>query len=450
MIRSAFQLLLVGTLLAVALGCRGGLSAHRQPITAVKAGYNTNNLVDPIAQSDEDDLADMKDLYRLAESLKKKPTPEQIALRRSVLCLSGGGSYGAYSAGVLCGWTASGDRPGCNGRPNFSVVTGISTGALIAPFAFLGPQYDEEVRKFYTTIEKRDIFRMKPVRGLFTIALADNTPLAELVDRTITPQIIQEIAAEHRAGRRLYIGTTELEGRRFVFWDIGEIAGRGCAGDRDLIKKILLGSSAIPGFFPPSVIPITVDGKQYVEKHGDGGTSVAIFFRPPYTPPEQRTTTANDLAGVDLYMIVAGKLYADPSPMKPRSLSIAASSVSTVIYAQTRGDLQRMYLASVLGGMNYHLAAIPPEYPAPASSTDFRSEPMTRMFNEGYREAATGTLWRSTPPGIEYGESPLKRQGTDLVTQPRSPSSTAPSGTTPPLLAPGSFPIPVVPKGFDK
>jgi predicted acylesterase/phospholipase RssA len=364
-----------------------------------------------------------------------------------VLCLSGGGSYGAYSAGVLCGWTASGDRPGCGGRPNFDVVTGISTGALIAPLAFLGPQYDDEIRKFYTTVEKKDIYRLRPVRGLFTTALADNAPLAELVDGVLTPEVIRQVAEEHRKGRRLYIGTTELESKRFVFWDLGEIANRGCPGDRELIKKILLGSSAIPGFFPPAEIPVTVDGRVFVEKHGDGGTSASIFFRPPYVPPGQRTPEALDLAGVDLYMIVAGKLFADSTPLKNRSLTIATSSVSSVIYSQTRGDLQRVYLISLLNGMNYHLAAIPADFPAPSSSTAFERGPMTAMFDEGYRLAATGQAWRRSPPGVEPGESPLQRNGTDLTYIRRGPGLVLidDKPVSPPILAPGPLPIPVPP-----
>ena len=122
----------------------------------IDCGYHTNNLLDLSTQADADALGAATDLSRAAERVRRKPTPEQLARRQSVLCLSGGGSYGAYSAGVLCGWTASGDRPGLNGRPNFSVVTGISTGALIAPYAFLGPRYDETLRRFYTTVENRD------------------------------------------------------------------------------------------------------------------------------------------------------------------------------------------------------------------------------------------------------------------------------------------------------
>ena len=445
------SLLCAAAMVALSVGCQ---AVHHRlaPPTPASEGLNTNNIVDVAAQADADQLGDAAHLVALGEKFKKVPTPEQIARRRSVLCLSGGGSYGAFSAGILCGWTASGDRPGCNGRPNFDVVTGISTGALIAPLAFLGPEYDGEVQRFYTTVTTKDIYKARPVRGLFSIALADNAPLGDLVDGILTPDLIQKVADEHRKGRRLYVGTTELEGKRFVFWDIGEIACRGCPGDRELIKKILLGSAAIPGFFPPSRIPVTVDGKVYEELHGDGGTSMSIFFRPPYVPPEQRTEQGMDLAGVDLYMIVAGKLYADAAPLKQRSLSIATSSVTTALYGQARGDLQRVYLVSLLSGMNFNMASIPADFPAPTSCTTFDPKPMTEMFDEGYRLAATGQAWRKTPPGVDPGEGPLKRRGTDLTHQYRGPGlvmikdQPAPS----PFLAPGAYPIVVPPTGLAK
>lgn len=420
--RQVFVLALAVTILA---GCRGNRGSTRGPQSPVRAGLNTNNLLDVAGQAEADALGSGSASFEAAERLKRKPTAEQVARRRSILCLSGGGSYGAYSAGVLCGWTTSGDRPGCNGRPNFSVVTGISTGALIAPYAFLGPKYDNEIRKFYTTIDERDVYRLRPVRGLFGSALADTGPLACLIDQAVTPQLMQEVAEEHRKGRRLYIGTTELEGGRFVCWDLGEIACRNQPGDRELIKQILLGSSAIPGFFPPSRIPVTVNGKPFVEEHGDGGTSMSIFFRPPYVPPEERSTDSTDLAGVDLYLLVAGKLYADAAPIRPRSIFFGTRSVSTVLYAQTRGDLQRLYLVSVLSGMNYRLAAIPDEYPAPESATDFNPAAMTALFKEGYGLAAFGAGWRDRPPGTGVGESTLQRGSTNLTEVPRGPSRVA-------------------------
>jgi predicted patatin/cPLA2 family phospholipase len=417
----------IALLLAALVGCRGG--GPRDPYrraSPVDAGYHTNNLLDLPAQAEADALGGLVDPSRAARRVRKIPTADQLARRRSVLCLSGGGSNGAYSAGVLCGWTAGGDRPGTNGRPNFSVVTGISTGALIAPYAFLGPRYDEALRAFYTTVEERDIYRLRPVRGLFRTALADNTPLANLVDRALTPEIMAEVAAEHRKGRRLYIGTTELEGGRFVSWDVGEIAARNAPGDRELIKQILLGSSAIPAFFPPARIPVTVGGRTFVEEHGDGGASTAIFFRPPYVPPELRASDAADPAGTDLYLLVAGKLYADAAPIRDRSVRIGAKGVSTMLHAQTRTELERLYLQSLIHGMNYHLAAIPTEYPAPSSGLEFDPRAMTALFNEGYGLAAAGAAWREHPPGAGPGESTLQRGGTDLVPVPRGPARVQP------------------------
>ncbi len=436
-------------LLLLAAGC---FPLKRGPGSPVEAGINTNNIVDPTAQQDADEILNMKYVFTLAEKSKKAPTPEQVARRRSELCLSGGGAYGAYAAGVLCGWTASGDRPGCNGRPNFDVVTGISTGALIAPVAFLGPQYDEKLRTFYTTITKKDVFKSKPIRGLFLISFADNTPLADMVGDLLSPEFLQEVAAEHRKGRRHYVGTTELEGKRFVYWDIGEIASRNGPGDRELIKQILVGSAAIPGFFPPSRIPVTVDGKAYVELHGDGGTSASIFYRPPFVPEGERTLETLDVAGLDLYLLVSGKIYADASPLKKYSLSIATGSVATALYGQARGDLQRIYLTSLLTGMNYHLASIPGDFPAPASATTFDPKPMTEMFNEGYRLATVGQAWRKSPPGVEAGECPLKRQGTTLTYQHRGPGLVMQKDKTlsPPGLAPGAYPIIVPPNALTK
>ncbi len=423
-------------------GCGQLTDSSRGLQTPAEVGLNTNNLLEPGGQQESDALHDSTVLFAAAERLRPAPPPAGTP-RKSILCLSGGGSYGAFSAGVLCGWTDAGDRPGTNGRPDFDVVTGISTGALIAPLAFLGPKYDEQVKRFYTTVEARDIYRPRPVRGLFSLALADNSPLARQVADTVTPELMAEIANEHQKGRRLYVGTTELEGHRFVYWDIGEIAGRGRPDDRELIHKILLGSSAIPGFFPPSRIKVTVDAKEYVELHGDGGVSQAIFYRPPYLPPGERTDTA--LNGTDLYMILAGKLYVDAQPVKARSLALAGTSVSSVLTAQARGDLQRLYLVSMLTGMNYFLSAITPDFPAPASSATFEKKAMTELFNEGYRVASSGQAWRRTPPGVGPGETALKRGGTELTNQPRGPGLVLPKSgkVTSSRLAEGRLSLPV-------
>jgi hypothetical protein len=183
---------------------------------------------------------------------------------------------------------------------------------------------------------------------------------------------------------------------------------------------------------------VTVDGHPFIERHVDGGVSAALFFRPPYVPPEQRhDPVATSLAGTDLYILVAGKLYADPEPVRPRALLIAASSISTVIYAQARGDLLKLYTACVLTGMNYRLSAIPPEFRIPASSTNFDPIEMSRMFEEGRRQMLAGTAWRTTPPGQEPGEGVSLRGGTTLTQVPHSPPRAPGTGpATPTLIRP--------------
>lgn len=411
---------------------------------------NSRDMIDKPAQVEFDALAHLDEFGKTGEIVRQKAFEKGMRERnpnappfkaKNVLSLSGGGSFGAYSAGVICGWTARGDRP------EFDVVTGISTGALVSPFAFLGPAYDEQLKQFYTQLTKKDLYRMKPIRGLAGESLADNSPLANQVDKVLSEQLVAEIAAEHMKGRRLYIGTTAAESKRFVVWDIGAIACKGRPCDRALIKQILLGSSAIPGVFPPQHIQVEVDGVCVTERHVDGGVSQAIFIHPPYISPVHRSAAPNaDLAGTNLYLVVAGKLYADLEKVKPAALELVGKEISAMIYAQTRGDLQRIYTTSLLTGMNYFQTAIPAEYPAPTSSMAFNEKDLTGMFNEGYRVVVEGTAWRRTPPGVGMGESHNIRTGTCLTHEIRGPIGRS-STSRPPY---GVFPssdqgIPAVP-----
>ncbi len=387
---------------------------HEQAPTPAAAGLNTNNLIDPSAQVPADLAAGPEFRSQVGDGTFG-PQPNPLSHRRSVLCLSAGGTYGAYSAGILCGWSGRGDRP------QFDVVTGVSTGAMIAPFAFLGPRYDRQIKDFFTRTESRDIYRIRPFRLVVAESLADNSPLAERIDRMLTVELLRQIAREHVRGRRLYIGTTEAEGRRFVIWDIGEIATRGTEQDRQLIKQVLLGSSAIPGFFPAARIPVTVNGQRFIEKHIDGAATQSLFFRPPYVPPDR--AGENLLDDVDVYAVVAGKLYADPRVSKPKAIKIATTDVSTIIYAQARGDLQRIWSECARKGMRFHLTALRPEFPTPKTSMQFDPKAMTAMFNEGVQQSLGGTAWRSTPPEGEPDETPLVRSGTNLIYLPRSPDA---------------------------
>ncbi|MCE9563153.1 MAG: patatin-like phospholipase family protein [Planctomycetes bacterium] len=419
---SAGWVWLICVTLALPTGCR-----YRQTTncpTPAASGLHTRDLIDPVAQAEGEQFIGVdrfnesidKRAAHLREELRKDAPPGQPP--RNVLCLSGGGSYGAYSAGVLVGWTCRGDRP------QFDVVTGISTGALIAPFAFLGSNYDAQLQEFYTTITNDDIFKKQLLRGLLGgDAFTDTTALRKKLSGVLTCEVVAEIAAAHQAGRRLMIGTTEEEGKRFILWNIGEIASRNGPRDRDLIIEVLIGSSAIPGAFPASKIDVYVDGKCYTERHVDGGVSQGLFFYPPYVSPEARNRQTMNLVDTNVYVIVAGKLYADSEVIKASALSQASKNINTVLYAQTRGDLQRLWTYCVLNGMNYNLTAIPAEYPPLGSSGEFDPKVMTALFKQGQSVICSANAWRTTPPVTDaaHGELPQVRWGRDLTFHPRGP-----------------------------
>lgn len=383
---------------------------------------NTRDLIDRRAQADSEELIGADRFIqttkvrgaRIREELLVNAPPGRP--ERNVLCLSGGGSFGAYSAGVVCGWTERGDRP------VFDVVTGISTGSLISPFAFLGSKYDAQLKEFYTTIKNDDIFKQQPIRGILGAeAFADTAPLRKKISEVINPEMMADIAAAHQAGRRLFVGTTEVEGGRFILWDIGEIASRNGPGDRDLIIDVLIGSSALPGIFPPAKIDVYVDGKCHTERHQDGGMSQGVFFHPPYVPPEQRNPQTLNLVGTNVYVIVAGKLYTDPVVVQSNALSGAGQAISTVLTSEVRGDLTRMWTYCTVNGMTFNMTAIPAEFADIGSAAEFNPKVMSGLFEEGRRQVCAGTAWRTNLPGTGVGELPQIRSGRCLNFEARGP-----------------------------
>lgn len=420
---------------------------------------------------------DLARVGKLIQAEQKKRIDEERAKnpnappprKYNILALSGGAVYGAYSAGVLCGWTLSGLPPEKGGRPEFDVVTGISTGALIAGFAFLGPKYDDLLRREYTTVRTEDLYtRQRSLRRIFAESFVDNTAFRRRVDAVFTDCVMREIAAEHEKGRRLYIGTTNADTKRIVLWDIGAIARRGTEDARRLIVDVVVASASIPAFFPPVRINVTIDGRPYEEVHVDGSVSRSLFFRPPYFPDDQREAVGPDtLAGSNLYVLVAGKINPPPAAVRLRTLPLALDSSTTVLYNLTRGDLYRMYTYTLLTGMNLRVAAIPDDEEVPKSATEFDPAEMTKLFEAGFRygrvgdvtktvtrtgpdgkpvdsvELQEGTAWRDVPPGLKGGEKQGARTGRNLTVRPKEQPDGAPRGPEPPKIpGPTAPPIP--------
>jgi hypothetical protein len=313
----------------------------------------------------------------------------------SFLAVSGGGDNGAFGAGVLSGWTAHGDRP------VFKAVTGVSTGALIAPMAFLGPEYDDVLTEAYTAITQKDIFESRGlVAAIMGDAFADTLPMSKLIARYVMPEFLEAIAAEYAKGRLLLVGTTNLDARRPVIWNMTAIAASKAPGALELFRKILLASAAVPGAFPPVMIDVELDGNHYQEMHVDGGAMAQVFLYPPSFSIAQRSLEAGVVRQRRVYIIRNARLDPDWADVERRTLSIANRAISSLIYNQGLGDLYRIYLTTQRDGIEYNLAFIGPDFDMKHES-EFDQPFMRALYDYGYRLAKQGYPWRKTPPGLD-------------------------------------------------
>lgn len=317
----------------------------------------------------------------------------------NVLALSGGGSYGAFGAGLLCGWTAAGTRP------TFKLVTGISTGSLIAPFAFLGSEYDHVIRDCYTHISTRDIYTDKSLLGILidNQSLVDNTPLRKLIAEQIDEKVFNAIAEAHRRGRRLFVGTTNLDAGRLVIWDMGAIAASGRPGSIELFRRVLLASASIPVAFPPVFFDAEAGGKLYDEMHVDGGVATQVFFY-GFTLDLPAAIAAAGVTErpppVRLFVVRNGVFTSAWKPVLPRLLPIASRTVSGLIGTQGVGDLFRIYTIATRDGIEFNLAAIPSDFKFTGKES-FDTAEMNRLFDLGYEMARGGYPWQKLPPGLD-------------------------------------------------
>ncbi|MFO1061154.1 MAG: patatin-like phospholipase family protein [Dongiaceae bacterium] len=311
------------------------------------------------------------------------------------LAISGGGENGAYGAGLLVGWTKAGTRP------SFKVVTGISTGALTAPFAFLGPSYDDRLTEVYTQISRADIFEKRGlVTGVLQDGMADSAPLRRTVARYFDQPMMDAIAAEYRKGRLLLIGTTNLDAHRPVIWNIGEIASRGTPGGLKLVQDILVASAAIPGLFPPMMIDVEVNGKHYQEMHVDGGASAQVFIYPPSLSVRAVDERAGTERARHLYVLRNARLDPEWAQVDRRTLTIASRAIASLIQTQGLGDLYRIYLISRRDNIDFNLAYIPRSFTQELNEP-FETAYMNALYRFGYEQAAKGYPWEKAPRNFE-------------------------------------------------
>jgi len=311
------------------------------------------------------------------------------------LAISGGGDNGAFGAGLLKGWTEHGDRP------MFKAVTGVSTGALIAPMAFLGPDYDDALEQAYTAVTQNDIFVERWfIAGVLSDALADTLPMTKMIERFVTQDFLDAIAAEYAKGRILLVGTTNLDARRPVIWNMTAIAASKAPSALPLFRKILLASAAVPGAFPPVMIDVELDGEHYQEMHVDGGAMAQVFLYPPSLHLAQQSAKAHIQRQRSVYIIRNARLDPDWADVERRTFSIAGRAISSLIHSQGIGDLYRIYLTSQRDGIDYNLAFIGADFDF-EHKEEFDQEFMRALYKYSYELAKDGYPWRKSPPDFD-------------------------------------------------
>jgi hypothetical protein len=311
------------------------------------------------------------------------------------LALSGGGDNGAYGAGLLTGWTAIGTRP------SFDIVTGISAGALIAPFAFLGPDYDPQLREVFTQMAPPDLILLRRVTFalLFNDSLADTSPLVRLIQRHADEAMLAAIAREYAKGRLLLIGTTNLDLQRPVVWNIGAIAASGHPDALALFRSILLASASIPGAFPPVLVDVDHAGRPHQEMHVDGGAAAQVFFYPPSLDLRGLTGPRHTSRPRTIWVVRNGRMDIEGASVSRGLFSIARRSIATLLHFSGVGDISRIYLTAQRDDIAFRLSFIGSNFLAERREP-FDQRFMQALFDYAEAKARRGEAWVSAPPTV--------------------------------------------------
>ena len=373
-------LILIGGWLYFVKGYMGVRKRHSVPAqliykAAIPGMENIRIMIDPL-KIKSSDLS--KEIYKSGLSKATFHNPEI-----NVLVVSGGGANGAYSAGMLCGWSDAGSRP------EFDIVTGVSTGALISPAAFLGSDYDGIIKDIYTNISDADIMKRDLLQFIFEgrPSLMDTQPLRRVLKRTVTMDIMRAVARAHAEGRRLYIATTNLDAKRMVIWDMGAIASADTPEALELFRNVMLASASIPVAFPPVMLTVEAEGALYNEMHVDGSVAIQMFgalLIVGYDEVKSKKT--------NVYAIRNGKLADVPTEVKFKMWDIAGASFATLMTWQGYGDIYRFASLAKNKEISFYFAAIPYEFDDTHKGV-FDLDYMRKLFYRGYKSAISGAPW---------------------------------------------------------
>jgi len=342
------------------------------------------------------DATDAEAGIRFADAARTRAAGQKTF---DVLAVSGGGSNGAFGAGVLVGWTRTGERP------EFDIVTGVSTGALTAPFAYLGPDWDKRLTEAYTSDTAERILERRGLDILFRPSFYTSNALRALVETYVDPPLLYAISVEHARGRRLLIATTNLDTEQTVIWDMGAIAARGDAKALKLFQDVLVASASIPGVFPPTLIEVEGQGRRLSEMHVDGGVSTPFFVAPEalllWTSPDRGQARPGRIR-----VIVNGKIDSGFAFTGGGAIAIIGRAWTTMSKAQMRTQLTASAAFARRNGGSLLFAAIPDQTDADTSGLDFRGANRRALFQLGYDSALTGKAWQAPADPAEASKTP--------------------------------------------
>jgi len=347
------------------------------------------------AQQEEAQVPGFPHVRAFADSPAKPlgTEPAKFAAQKefSLLALSGGGADGAFGAGVLNGWTVS------RQRPEFTVVTGASTGALMAPFAFLGPDYDDAMKEMYTGGYAQQLVSATNFTNvLFGAGLISADNAHSIVSRFVNPRLLAAIAREHRRGRRLYVVTTNLDAQRPVLWDMGAIAASDKPNAAAVFSEVLTASASYPGVFSPVLIDVEAAGHRFTEMHVDAETTDPIFVAPEKIL-KSLVFARSASTRKSLYVLINTKLEPSFEVTQNTSLQVPSRAVFTLAKTERRNSVLKAHEFANRNGFKFNLAYLPNDIPD-KGSIEFDTGYMRSLFDYGYELGRSGQAWRASPP----------------------------------------------------
>jgi predicted acylesterase/phospholipase RssA len=349
-----------------------------------------------------------------------------------ILALSGGGPDGAFGAGLLTGWTERGDRP------EFEHVTGVSAGSIIAPFAYLGPEYDGQLKEIWTSYKTEQLVVPQLISGLLGgDALADTSPLKNLVAKYVDRDFLKKIAEQYARGRLLTVGTTNLDAKRPVVWNMGAIARHYDNPEAvQLFRDVIIASAAIPGLFPPVNIKVRSNGKLYDELHVDGGVTRQIYVTPVNLPIKAFDVLYDKPPQRRLFLVHNGKMTPEYGAVKQSTFQIAGQSISALMLYQHKGDNYRIYRMAQDAGADFNSIAVPETFKAEYKEK-FDLNYQKALFEEGVRLGREQS-WRKAPldtPGLAPEKMFKATPATRKPAAPEGPGPAAPPAPVPQAAA---------------